>query len=307
MNTSSSADKADVSVAQKQSEELLLQQAVGSFDQCPDPRLKEIMQSLVTHLHDFIRDVRLTEDEWWKGIRFLTEVGHITDDNRQEFILLSDVLGASMQMITVDNPLVAHATEATVFGPFFVENAPRVELGGDVAGVASGIPCWVEGTVTGAGGEPLPAARIEVWESDDEGLYDVQHDDDRLAGRAYVIADEAGAFRFWALVPTPYSIPDDGPVGRMLRAAGRSTMRPSHLHFMVTAPGYRRLVTHFFPRDDEVLPDDAVFGVRQSLIKDFARQSAGTPTPDGRDVGSGPWAKVNLDIVLAPAVADGSR
>jgi len=299
MSTSSSAGSGDSS-AQVRSEQVLLEQAVGSFDQCPDPRLKEIMQSLVTHLHSFIREVRLTEDEWWAGIRFLTEAGHITDDNRQEFILLSDVLGASMQMITVDNPLVANATEATVFGPFFVENAPRVELGGDLAGVASGMPCWVEGTVTDINGDPVPAARIEVWESDDEGMYDVQHDDSRVAGRAYVVADDAGAFRFWALVPTPYAIPNDGPVGKMLRAAGRSVMRPSHLHFMVTSPGYRRLVTHFFPRDDEILPNDAVFGVRQSLIKDFAKQPAGAPTPDGRNLDGGPWARASLDIVLAP-------
>lgn len=300
MSTSSSSGRAEVSAEQTRSEEQLIAQAVSSFDQCADPRLKEIMQSLTKHLHNFIRDVRLTEDEWWKGIHFLTEAGHITDDNRQEFILLSDVLGASMQMITVDNPLVSNATEATVFGPFFVEDAPQVELGGDVAGIATGVPCWVEGTVVGIDGEPVPAARIEVWESDDEGLYDVQHDDHRVAGRAYVVADDAGAFRFWAIVPTPYPVPDDGPVGKMLRAVGRSPWRPAHLHFMVTSPGYRRLVTHFFPQDDS-LPADAVFGVKKSLIKDFASQPAGTPTPDGRDLDGGAWAKANLDIVLAPA------
>jgi hydroxyquinol 1,2-dioxygenase len=285
---------------QSEREESLIRWVRSSFDACTDPRLKQVMQSLVTHLHAFIREVRLADDEWWTAIRFLTATGKITDDRRQEFILLSDVLGASMQVVAVNNQNYAHATEATVFGPFFVDGSPEVALGADIAGIAHGTPCWVQGTVTDTQGNPLPGARLEVWESDDEGFYDVQYDDARVAGRAHLFADEHGGYRFWALVPTPYPIPHDGPVGQLLEATGRSPMRAAHLHFMVTAPGCRRLVTHVFPADDPLLDRDTVFGVRQSLIKEFRSQPAGTPTPDGRDVGGRVWSRLDFDIVLAP-------
>lgn len=290
----------DTSADQARREQALIDQVVESFAAASDPRLKEVMQALVKHLHAFLREVRLTEDEWWSAIEFLTDAGHITDDHRQEFILLSDVLGASMQMIAINNELVEGATEATVFGPFFVEGAPHVELGGDIAGGAPGTPCWVEGTVTDTAGNPLPGARIEVWEADDDGQYDVQYGDGRVAGRAHLFTDEQGTYRFWGIVPTPYPIPDDGPVGKLLGAVGRSPMRASHLHFMVTSPGHRRLVTHIFPDHDDRLDRDSVFGVKDSLIKRFETQPAGTPTPDGRDLQGGEWARVRFDIVLAP-------
>ncbi len=231
---------------------------------------------------------------------FLTEVGHITDDRRQEFILLSDVLGASMQTITVNNPAHANATEATVFGPFFVEGSPDVGLGGDISAGAAGEPCWVEGTVTDTSGTPLAGALVEVWEADADGLYDVQYGDDRVAARGHLRTDADGRYRFWAVTPTPYPIPDDGPVGRLLRATGRSPMRASHLHLMVVADGCRTLVTHVFPRGDAYLGSDSVFGVRDSLVVDVAQQVPGTPTPDGRDL-AGPWARIDFDLVLAPA------
>lgn len=290
-----------VSEAQTTVEERLVDTVIGSFGECTDPRLKQVMTSLVRHLHGFIRDVRLTEDEWNTAVSFLTEVGHITDDRRQEFILLSDVLGASMQTINVNNPAHAGATEATVFGPFFVDDAPRIENGGDASGGAAGQPCWVEGTVRDTDGNPIPGARLEVWEADEDGFYDVQYDDARVGGRAHLYSDDAGRYRFWALTPTPYPIPHDGPVGRMLAATGRSPMRASHLHFMVTSPGMRTLVTHIFVRGDELLDSDTVFGVKDSLIKDFVEQPAGTPTPDGRDVGDTTWARADFDIVLVPA------
>jgi hydroxyquinol 1,2-dioxygenase len=296
-----STTAAVVSTEQQAREEDLLARVVASFDAAGDPRLRQIMQSAVRHLHAFLRDVRLTEAEWKTGIDFLTEVGHITDDRRQEFILLSDTLGASMQTITINNQAYGDATEATVFGPFFVEDAPRIDLGGDIAGDASGEPCWVEGTVRDTTGAPVPGARIEVWEADEDGFYDVQYDDGRVAGRAHLFSDADGSFRFWAVTPTPYPIPHDGPVGRMLAATGRSPMRASHLHFMVTAPELRALVTHIFVRGDELLASDSVFGVRESLVKDFTEQPAGTPTPDGRDLGDGPWARARFDVVLAPA------
>lgn len=288
-----------VSPEQQRREEALLERVLRSFDACDDARLKEVMQSLVTHLHGFLTDVRLTEDEWAAGIDFLTRAGHITDDRRQEFILLSDVLGASMQTITVNNEAYGDATEATVFGPFFVEDSPEIEIGGDIAFGAAGQPCWVEGTVTDTDGKPVPGARIEVWEADEDGFYDVQYADDRTSARGHLLSDAEGRYAFWALTPVPYPIPHDGPVGGMLAAVGRSPMRASHLHFMVTAEGLRTLVTHIFVRGDELLGSDTVFGVKDSLVKDFEEQPAGTPTPDGREL-DGTWSRVRFDIVLAP-------
>ena len=288
--------------AQVAREQGVVDQAVASFDGARDARLRELMQALTRHLHAFLREVRLTELEWQQGIEFLEAVGHITDDRRREFVLLSDVLGASMQTVAINNGAYGDATEATVFGPFFVENAPHVELGGDIAGGATGEPCWVDGTVTDTDGNPLPGARIEVWEADAEGFYDVQYDDGRTAARGYLETDENGRYSFWAVTPTPYPIPADGPVGALLAAVGRSPMRASHLHFMVSSPGHRTLVTHIFVAGDEFLDRDSVFGVKQSLIKPFARQDAATPAPDGR-VLDGSWSRVRFDIVLAPAAA----
>jgi hydroxyquinol 1,2-dioxygenase len=291
-----------ISAKQRTVEETLTANVQASFADCADPRLKQLMQSLVTHLHAFVRDVRLTEAEWNKAIEFLTAVGHITDDRRQEFILLSDVLGVSMQTINVNNETLGDATEATVFGPFFVDDAPEIGNGGDIAGGAPGQPCWVEGTVKDTDGNPVPGARIEVWEADEDGFYDVQYTDGRVSGRGHLFTDAEGKYSFWGLTPTPYPIPHDGPVGKMLEATGRSPMRASHLHFMVTAPGLRTLVTHIFVAGDELLKYDTVFGVKQSLIKDFVEQPGDTPTPDGRDLGHQAWARTRFDIVLAPEV-----
>jgi hydroxyquinol 1,2-dioxygenase len=290
-----------ISTEQQEREEALLQLVLASFDGTPDARLKQLMQAVVRHLHALLREVRLTEAEWLKAIEFLTAVGHITDDRRQEFILLSDTLGASMQTIAINNEAVGDATEATVFGPFFVDDAPHVELGGDISGAAPGQPCWVEGTVTDIEGRPISGARIEVWEADEDGFYDVQYTDARVGGRGHLFSADDGSFRFWAVTPTPYPIPADGPVGAMLTATNRSPMRASHLHFMVDAPGCRTLVTHIFVRGDELLASDSVFGVKDSLVKDFVEQPAGTPTPDGRDLGDASWSRVGFDIVLAPA------
>jgi hydroxyquinol 1,2-dioxygenase len=290
-----------VSGEQEQRESDLAARVADSFDGTPSPRLKELTQALTLHLHAFLREVRLTEEEWQHAIEFLTAVGHITDERRQEFILLSDVLGASMQTITINNEAYENATEATVFGPFFVEGSPDVGLGGDIAAGAPGEPCWVEGTVTDTDANPVPGALIEVWQADESGLYDVQHADDRTTGRGHLHADDEGRYNFWGSTPTPYPIPHDGPVGRLLTATGRSPMRAAHLHLMVTAEGFRRLVTHIFPSGDELLDRDSVFGVRDSLVADFEHQAAGTPTPDGRDIGAAEWSRVRFDVVLAPA------
>ncbi len=282
-------------------ERALVERVVASFDATPDARLREVVQALTRHLHGFLREVRLTEEEWQAAIAFLTATGHITDERRQEFILLSDVLGASMQTIAINNPAYRDATEATVFGPFFMEGSPEIGPGGDISAGAPGEPCWVEGVVTDTSGEPVAGARVEVWEADEEGLYDVQYGDDRVAARGHLFTDEEGRFSFWAITPTPYPIPHDGPVGRLLEATRRSPMRASHLHFMVSAAGLRTLVTHIFVRGDELLGSDSVFGVKESLVKEFEPQLADAPTPDGRDLGGCEWSRVRFDIVLAPA------
>lgn len=293
-----------ISASQAAIEQQLTDTVLASFENTVDPRLKYLMQTLTRHLHAFIREVRLTEDEWSQAIDFLTEAGHITDDKRQEFILLSDVLGASMQTIAVNNPACGNATEATVFGPFFIQDAPEIPLGGDIAGDAAGQPCWVEGTVNDSSGNPVPGARIEVWEADEEGFYDVQYADNRIAGRAHLFADHDGRYSFWGLTPTPYPIPHDGPVGKLLEATNRSPVRASHLHFMVTAPGFRTLVTHIFVEGDpQIEIGDSVFGVKDSLIKRFEEQTPGTPAPDGRDLGDRAWSRTRFDIVLAPDAA----
>lgn len=293
--------RAEISAEQQQRERALVETVVSSFDGAESPRLKELMQSLTQHLHAFVRDVRLTQDEWAAAIAFLTDAGKITDERRQEFVLLSDALGVSMQTIAVNNEAVGLATEATVLGPFFVDGSPEIPLGGDLSFGAPGEPCWVERTVRDLGGSPLAGARLEVWEADHDGLYDVQHADGRVAARGHLFADAEGGYRFWAITPTPYPIPADGPVGAMLAAVGRSPMRTSHLHFLVSAPSQHTLVTHIFVAGCDYIEQDSVFGLKDSLIKNFVAQSSSTPTPDGRDLDGKAWRRVRFDIVLAPA------
>jgi maleylacetate reductase len=291
-------DEAQNPQAQAAGEAAVTAEVLATFSGAAAPRYREVMQSLVRHLHAFAREVRLTEAEWQQGIDFLTRTGHITDDRRQEFILLSDVLGLSMLTVAINAPASAGATESTVVGPFFVDASPEVPLGGDITGEAKGRPCYVSGTVRGTGGEPVPRARIEVWESDEDGFYDVQYPDGRTGGRGWLRSAPDGEYRFWSVRPAPYPIPDDGPVGDLLTAAGRGPMRPAHLHFKVEAPGYRTLITHIFVAGDPYLDRDAVFGVKESLITDFAEHPPG-PGPDGRPLDE-PWTSVEFDIVLAP-------
>lgn len=250
---------------------------LASFANTPDPRLKEIISSLIKHLHDFARDVKLTEEEWFKGIQYLTATGHKCTGTRQEFILLSDVLGLSMLTIAMNQDKPDGCTEATVFGPFFLEEAPRYELGADVSNGAKGAPCWVEGRILGLGGEPIPNATINVWQADDDGLYDVQYEDlGHSQARGILKSDAEGRYCFKTIVAEPYPIPTDGPVGVLLNATKRHPWRPAHLHFMVEAPGYQRLITHVFRDKDGYLDSDAVFGVRQSLIADWVQQADGS-------------------------------
>lgn len=257
----------------------LVQQVVERFGDTPDPRLREIMGSLVRHLHAFISEVRLTEQEWMQGIEFLTAVGRKCDDKRQEFILLSDVLGASMQVVTAQSDRAPGCTESTVFGPFHVEGAPEISNGGDLARGARGTPCVVHGSVQGADGKGVAKATVDVWQSDDEGFYDVQRPELSSAqGRGVLTTDAQGAFCFRSVVPVPYPIPTDGPVGDLLRATRRSAMRPAHVHFRIQAPGYETLITHIFRIGDPHLESDPVFGVRPSLVKDWSAHVDGQPT-----------------------------
>ncbi|WP_321797497.1 intradiol ring-cleavage dioxygenase [Caballeronia sp. J97] len=282
-------------------EDTITQAVIGSLDKCENPRLRQIMTSLVQHLHAFARDVQLTEDEWTKAISFLTEVGHITDDKRQEFILLSDTLGLSMLVMSQNNKKPANCTEATVFGPFFVEGAPVYENGDDIANGAAGAPCYVKGQVRGADGEPVPKAWLDVWQSDEDGFYDVQTSTDGntdFRARGKLQTDEQGFFNFRSILAEAYPIPHDGPVGRMLNAIGRHPWRPAHLHFMIQAPGYETLITHVFREGDQYLDSDAVFGVRSSLIVDWVEQKPGI-TPDGKKLDV-PWFTLEYDFVLNP-------
>lgn len=268
---------------------------IARFANCPDPRLKQVLASLVTHLHDFVRETRLTEDEWMQGIRFLTDTGQTCSAQRQEFILLSDTLGVSMLTVALNQARPAGATEATVFGPFHVDDAPAMPAGADLARGAPGEPLFVEVEVVGLDGEPVAGAEVDVWQADAEGLYDVQRPElgtERRA-RGVLRTDANGRTRFRSVVPTPYPVPTDGPVGRMLLASGRHPWRPAHVHFLIRAAGYRTLTTHIFRDPDPYLDSDVVFGVRSSLIGRFEPHASG-PLADG------PYTTLTQRFVLAP-------
>ncbi|MGO4813054.1 intradiol ring-cleavage dioxygenase [Cupriavidus sp. 2MCAB6] len=281
-------------------EETITQAVLARHADMPDGRLKEIMTSLVQHLHAFAREVRLTEAEWAEGIRFLTEIGHTCTDSRQEFILLSDTLGLSTLVTAQNHKKPRGCTEATVFGPFYVDGAPEYELGGDVGNGMTGEPCYVSGQVRSVTGEAVPHARLEVWQADSDGFYDVQQSGrDGHQGRGALTADANGGFHFKSIVAECYPIPHDGPVGRMLDAMGRHPWRPAHLHFMITAPGYETLITHVFREGGEYLDSDAVFGVRSSLIGDWVRHEPGI-APDGT-ASARPFYTLDFDFILNPA------
>ena len=269
--------------------------------ECDNPRVKEILSALVTHLHDFAREVKLTEDEWMEGIQFLTATGQKCDAKRQEFILLSDTLGLSMLVVAMNQAKPAGATEATVFGPFHVDDAPRVEQGADLARGAPGAPLFVNARVLTLAGEPIANAEVDVWQADDDGLYDVQRPElgDTRRARGVLRSDAQGVLRFRSITPTAYPVPTDGPVGQLLLATGRHPWRPAHVHFMIKAEGFETLITHIFRDGDAYLDSDVVFGVRSSLIGDFVHHEAGV-APDGTRIEE-PYYSLNQDFVLAPA------
>jgi protocatechuate 3,4-dioxygenase beta subunit len=237
----------------------------------PDPRLRTVMQSLIRHLHAFVRDVRLTEPEWLAGIEFLTRTGQISDNKRQEMILLSDNLGVSALVNMVSASVPEGATESTVLGPFYVPESPAREWGESVL-LRDGddVPLLIHGRVLGPQGEPVPGATIEIWQTDANGMYDIQdkaQPEHNLRG--WYRARQNGEYLLKTIRPTSYPIPTDGPVGELLRATARHPFRPAHLHAVVCAPGYEKLTTHLFDAEDTYLDSDVVFAVKSSLIRQF--------------------------------------
>ena len=249
---------------------------IEQFGAATDPRLKRIMTSLVQHLHDFVRDAEPTFEEWSCAIDYLTRTGQTCTDKRQEFILLSDTLGISMLVDAINHRMPEGATETTVLGPFYVDGSPELPLGADVSGGMAGEPLLVEGTVSSSDGVPLAGAIVDIWQADGDGYYDVQQPElEGMLLRARFRTDEEGRFRFRSIMPAYYPIPHDGPVGQMLAATKRHPNRPAHVHFMIAAPGHETLITHIFAADSPYLDSDAVFGVKNSLIAEFAHRPAG--------------------------------
>ena len=267
----------------------------------PDPRLRRVLESLVRHLHSFVKDVELTEREWQSAISFLTDTGHKCDATRQEFILLSDVLGVSMLVETINHRAAGQATESTVTGPFHVAESPPRELGADISVPGSGDPCLVSGRVAGPAGEPIPGALVDVWHADADGFYDVQKPGTIPEGslRGLFTADAEGRFWFRTIVPRYYPIPVDGPVGRLLGAMARHPYRPAHIHVIVTADGYAPVTTHLFDSGSPYLDSDAVFGVKESLVRTFA--SVDDPARAAALGLPNPFRSVEFDITLLAA------
>lgn len=286
----------------------LVQAVIGRMADCKDARFKQVMASLVTHLHAFAKDIALTPQEWMAAIQFLTATGQKCDEKRQEFILLSDTLGLSMQVVAIaqakgtanvdSHANTLAATEATVQGPFYWEGAPELPLGADLGEGMPGDPTYYHGRVTDTAGKPIAGCAMDVWSSDSEGFYDQQKGDDApMQLRARFHTDANGNYHYWAIKPALYPVPVDGPVGAMLTRMGRHPFRPGHMHKMLSAPGFEKLTTHIFVSDSKYLDSDAVFGVRHSLIVDFKAQSPGK-APDGR-VMSGAYYTAHYDFRLA--------
>ena len=283
------------------STEQITQEVLRRFEETPDPRLRQIMLSLVQHLHAFAKDVKLTSEEWLKAMQLLEDTGKWCAPGRNEFIIFSDALGLSMLTVTQDYRRPQGATEPTLLGPFLVEDAPHFEMGSDISAGAVGTPLHAQGRVLDLQGQPVSGAVIDVWHSDDRGLYDVQDgfEEKGAWARGQLTTGADGRWRFWTVMPVDYPIPQDGTAIEMLRATTGCSMRLAHLHFRIVAHGQRPLVTHIFDRQSAVLGDDAVFGVRPSLVADFVRHTAGT-APDGR-VMPGAFCTLDYDFVLASA------
>ena len=281
------------------SEEQITQNVLDSMAKAPDARLKQVMTGLVNHLHAFIREVELTQEEWMQGIQFLTSTGQMCDDKRQEFILLSDILGATMLVDAIDHRLPDGATESTIFGPFYREGAPELPTGATISQDGRGEPAVVTGRVLSTNGTPIPGALLDVWETDENGLYeqqDPEQPDMNLRGKFR--ADGEGRYCFVGIKPVSYPIPDDGPVGRLLRSLGRHPFRPAHIHLLVSADGFVPVTTHLFVKGDPYLDSDAVFGTKDSLVVDFLQHDSEEEA--ARYHVATPFYTVEYDFVLKP-------
>lgn len=279
-------------------------EVLARFSGTEDPRLREIMLSLIGHLHAFVKEVRLTEAEWFQAIEILTEAGRMCSDKRQEFILFSDALGVSMVVDLLDHRKPDGATESTVFGPFHRLGAPEMPPGGNIAHRdTTGMPTLVSGRVLDLDGKPIAGAKLDVWQTQTSGLYDAQDPSlDGLHMRGKFTTDADGRYLVRTVRPVNYPIPSDGPVGAMLKATGRHPWRPAHIHFVVSADGYEPVTTHIFDRTDPYLESDAVFAVKESLICDFVRHD--TPTADASRLGiASPFLTTEFDFRLVPAAA----
>ena len=262
-------------------EKSITQAVLARMDQCEDPRFRKVMTSLITHLHDFVREVKLTEAEWIGAIQFLTDTGKTVTEKRQEFILLSDTLGVSILVITLNNPATDGTTDSTVLGPYYWEGAPELPLGADLAEGVKGEPAFYSGRVLDSAGRPIAGAVLDIWSGDGEGTYDMQMEGDvGMKARGRIRTDTGGRYSFWSIKPEYYPVPTDGPVGRMLQKMGRHPMRPGHIHMIVSAPGHHAITTHLFAAGSEYIDSDAVFGVKDSLVTAFRKHPAG-PAPDG--------------------------
>jgi hydroxyquinol 1,2-dioxygenase len=281
-------------------EQQITQNVLESMANTPNPRLKQVMNSLVSHLHAFIREVELTEEEWMMGIQFLTRTGQMCDDKRQEFILLSDVTGVSMLVDAINHRSQGGATESTVFGPFYREGAEELPLGATISKDGRGEPLIMMGRVLSTDGTPITNALLDVWETDENGLYEQQDPDQpdmNLRGKFHT--DGQGNYSFAGIKPVSYSIPDDGPVGQLLRALARHPFRPAHIHLLISAEGFAPVTTHLFVKGDPYLDSDAVFGTKDSLVVDFIQHHS-KEEAEAYHV-STPYYKVEYDFVLKPS------
>jgi hydroxyquinol 1,2-dioxygenase len=273
---------------------------LARMDQCQDARFREVMGSLITHLHQFVRDVKLTEAEWFAAIQFLTDTGKACTDKRQEFILLSDTLGVSILVITLNHPAAQGTTDSTVLGPYYWQDAPEMPAGANLAVGVKGDPTFYSGRVLSSDGTPIAGALLDIWSGDGEGTYDMQMEGDvGMLARGRIRTDAQGHYSFRSIRPTHYPVPTDGPVGRMLGKMGRHPMRPGHIHMIVSAPGHHPVTTHLFAAGSEYIDSDAVFGVKESLVTPFARHAPGA-APDGTTLDV-PYYTVNYDFRLRRA------
>jgi hydroxyquinol 1,2-dioxygenase len=265
----------------------------------PEPRLRQIMGSLITHLHAFVRDIEPSEAEWATAIDFLTRTGKMCDDKRQEFILFSDVMGVSMLVDAINHRLASGATPTTVEGPFHVPDSPQFPNGGDMAKGAPGIPCFVTGKIRDLDGKAVAGAKLDLWQTDGEGLYEAQRDVTEPWMRGLYRSQPDGSYTIRTVAPIGYTIPMDGPVGELMKRTTISHMRPAHIHFCLEAPGYHRVVTHLFQRGCPYIETDVVYGVKEPLIVDFEKKPAGT-APNGEKVET-PFYVIHYDFVLQKA------